>query len=119
MNRLRLLIAAAAVAAAALAPSLALAQPAVTPSPSPAPPPRAVEPAPAPAFKAGDVVVDRTGTLIGAIKTLTESDRGPMVVVEIDGKLVSVPSNTLKLQGGQAMSSQTKAQMLAAANAPG
>ncbi len=99
-------------------PGIALAQPAVTPTPSPRPPPTAVEPAPAPAFKAGSVVVDRDGTAIGAIKTLTESSRGPMVVVEIDGKLVSVPQSTLRLQGDRALSSQTKAQMLAAAGAP-
>jgi hypothetical protein len=62
--------------------------------------------------------VDRTGAAIGRIKTLTESDKGPVVVIEIDRKLVSVPQSSLKLQGEVAVSSQTKAQILAAAGAP-
>jgi hypothetical protein len=98
----------------ALATSPALAQ-SVSPSPAP---PAAVEVPPPPAFKAGASVVDRNGGAIGRIKALAESDKGPMVVLEIDSKLVSVPQSSLKLQGEVAVSAQTKAQILATANAP-
>jgi hypothetical protein len=84
---------------------------------TPAPPP-VVNVAPAPAFKAGDPVTDAAGSVVGPIATLTESDRGAIVVISIDSKLVGVPQSTLKLVGDKVVSSQTKAQMLAAAGAP-
>jgi hypothetical protein len=74
---------------------------------------------PAPAFKAGDAVTDRDGTAVGAVQTLVESPAGPMVVVRIDGKLVSLPQATLNMQGTAIVSTQTKAQILAAAGAAG
>jgi hypothetical protein len=79
--------------------------------------PSAVTP-PAPAFAAGDPVVDRTGDQVGAVQTLVETPEGPMVVVQIDGKLVSLLQTTLKMDGSTIVSSQTKAEMLAAAGAP-
>ncbi|MEP6967798.1 MAG: hypothetical protein ABI906_06935 [Pseudomonadota bacterium] len=82
------------------------------------PPPAVVAP-PVPAFKIGGVVADRTGARLGPIESLGEADRGAMVVIRIDGKLVSVPQGTLALKpGGGAVSAQTKAQILAAAKAP-
>jgi hypothetical protein len=41
-----------------------------------------------------------------------------VVVISIDAKMVGVPQSTLKLEGDRVVSSQTKAQMLAAAGAP-
>jgi hypothetical protein len=74
--------------------------------------------APAPAFKAGMAVVDRTGARIGVIQAVTETPGGLNVVVEIDGKLVGVLPSRLELRGETAVSSQTKAQILASAGAP-
>jgi len=73
---------------------------------------------PAPAFTAGDTVVDRAGQRVGAVQTLVETPAGPMVVVQIDGKLVSLLQTTLRMDGSTIVSSQTKAEMLAAAGAP-
>jgi hypothetical protein len=73
---------------------------------------------PAPAFKAGDPVIDSAGQVVGPIKTVTEGVNGALVVIEIDSKLVGVPQSTLKMDGARVVSSQTKAQMLAAADAP-
>ena len=81
-------------------------------------PPVPVEVPPTPAFKSGDPVIDSSGALVGTIATLTESAQGAIVVLSIESKLVGVPQSTLKLDGDRVMSSQTKAQMLAAANAP-
>ena len=41
-----------------------------------------------------------------------------MVVAQIDGKLISLPQSTLKMDGNRVVSSQTLAQMLDAAGAP-
>lgn len=87
----------------------------------PADPPgaAAVTPAPPPpAFKAGTAVSDSTGATVGTVASVVEGERGLMVVVDIDGKLVSVPQETLTLAGERAVSSQTRSQMLAAAGAP-
>ena len=73
---------------------------------------------PAPAIRAGEAVIDRSGAEVGRIQTLIESPAGPMVVVQIDGKMVSLPQRTLRLQGETVVSSQSKAEMLAAAGAP-
>lgn len=101
------------------------------PSPTPQPPPVAAVTAPAPgeapssvtppapAFNAGDAVTDRDGAALGAVQTLVESPAGPMVVVNIEGKMVSLPQATLKMQGKAIVSTQTKAQILAAAGAAG
>ena len=103
------------------------APPAVSPQLPPAAPverptvgeaPSSVTP-PAPAFKSGDAVADRDGTALGSVQTLVESAAGPMVVVNIDGKLVSLPQSTLRMRGSAIMSTQTKAQILAAAGAGG
>jgi hypothetical protein len=74
---------------------------------------------PAPAFRAGDAVFDRDGAAVGQVLTLTESPAGPMVVVRIDGKMVTVPQSTLRMEGQRIVSAQTKAQILAAAGAAG
>ena len=42
-----------------------------------------------------------------------------MVVIKIDGKLISVPQSTLTLNGENVVSSQTKAEIMSAARAPG
>lgn len=103
------------VALAAVMPAYVAAQAAAPASPTPPP---AISVAPAPAFKAGDPVTDASGAVVGPIATLTESPRGAIVVISIDSKLVGVPQATLKLRGDKVVSSQTKAQMLAAAAAP-
>jgi hypothetical protein len=72
----------------------------------------------APAFKFGAMVTDRTGRPLGAIESLAESERGAMIVIKIDDKLVSVPQSTLKLNGERVVSSQSKAEIMAAANVP-
>lgn len=77
----------------------------------------AVTAPPAPAFKVGAVVTDRTGARLGPIQSVTEADRGPMVIIEIDGKLISVPQSTLTLKDEGAVSSQTKAEIVTAAGA--
>jgi hypothetical protein len=73
----------------------------------------------APAFKVGAIVTDRTGARLGPIQRLTEAPRGPMVVIAMDGKLVSIPQSTLTPKGEAVVSSQTKAEIVAAAGAPG
>ena len=73
---------------------------------------------PAPAFKAGAAVSDSTGATVGTVASVIEGESGLLVVVKIDGKLVSVPQETLTLAGERAVSSQTRSQMLAAAGAP-
>ncbi len=66
----------------------------------------------------GTPVVDRAGVQVGVITAIADSDRGPMVVVEVKGKLLSLPEATLTLDGAIVRSSQTKAQMLSAAATP-
>ena len=66
----------------------------------------------------GMTVVDRSGVAVGVITAVADSERGPMVVVKIDGKLLSLPQATLTLDGTIVRSSQTRAQILAAAVAP-
>ena len=57
--------------------------------------------------------------VIGAIEGVAEGQRDEMfVVVKIDGKLVSIPESTLRLAAGGVVSSQTKAEVLAAAGVP-
>ena len=87
-----------------------------TPSPPPTVP-GSVAPSP-PAFKVDMTVVDQAGVAVGKIKSLAESEGGPVVIVEIDGKLVGLPQRTLILERGQARSTQTKSEMLTAADAP-
>lgn len=86
-------------------------------------PPNTVRPVPeasakAPAFKPGMEVVDRAGSRIGVIQSLTETPGGPNVVVEIDGKLVGVKPSSLTLRNETAVSAQTKAQIMRSAGAP-
>lgn len=71
----------------------------------------------APAVKAGMAVVDRTGVQVGAVESVAESPQGPIVVAKIDGKLVGLRPSTLRLDGARAVSSQSKAEMVAAAGA--
>jgi hypothetical protein len=76
--------------------------------------------APAPAFKAGAMVVDRNGVRLGPVESLAETGATAvaMVVIKIDGKLVSVPQSTLAPKGANVVSTQSKAEILAAAGAP-
>jgi len=84
-----------------------------------APAPRSpAQPAALPAFKAGMTVIDRSGAAVGRIMSLAEDQLEPLVIVEIDGKPVGLLQKTLALEGDRARSSQTKAQMLATAQAP-
>ena len=115
------------VAFAAAGQAQCQAPPQTTPQPPPvaptAPPsagaaPSSVTP-PAPAFRAGDTVADSEGVAIGQVQTLTETPAGPMVVVRIDGKMVTLPQATLRMEGQRIVSGQTKAQILAAAGATG
>jgi hypothetical protein len=62
-------------------------------------------------------VVDRMGASIGTVQSVTETPGGPNVVLTVDGKLVGVAPRTLRLQDQTVVSSQTKAQILAAAGA--
>ena len=62
----------------------------------------------------GMTLVDQSGVAVGVIAAVADSERGPMVVVKVDGKLVSIPQSTLTLDGTIVRSSQTKAQILAA-----
>jgi hypothetical protein len=64
-------------------------------------------------------VFDRLGVAVGVITAVADSERGPMVVVKVDGTLVSVPQGTLTLDGAIVRSNQTKAQILAATASPG
>jgi hypothetical protein len=66
----------------------------------------------------GMTLVDRSGVAVGVIAAVADSERGPMVVVKIEGKLLSIPQATLTLDGTIVRSSQTKAQILAAIAAP-
>ena len=65
----------------------------------------------------GTPVYDKSGLRVGVVAAVADSDRGSMVVVKVDGKLVSVPQSSLVLDGNVARSAQTKAEMLAAATA--
>jgi len=111
------LLALAGASAQAAEPAAPQPPPVAPATPAPGEAPSSVTP-PAPAFNAGDRVADSQGTALGAIQTLIESPAGPMVVVNIEGKLVSLPQGTLRMQGTTIVSSQTKAQILAAAGAP-
>jgi hypothetical protein len=86
----------------------------VTP-PAPTDTPPATSSEPAPAFRAGAKVSDSSGADIGVIQSIAEASTGAMVVLKVDGKLVSVPQGTLSPFGENVKSSQTKAQILAAA----
>jgi hypothetical protein len=86
---------------------------------SPQPPPASASALPAPAIKAGDTLTDRDGVAVGDVQALVESPAGPLVVVRIDGKMVSLAQSTLRMEGDRIVSAQTRDQMLAAAGAPG
>jgi len=87
----------------------------------PAPPAVVVVPTPkppAPALKAGMQVVDREGSLVGSIEAMTEAPMGLMAVIKMDGKMVAIPADTLRIHGERAQSTQSKDEMLLAAGAP-
>jgi hypothetical protein len=94
---------------------VAFALPAPSSAAPPPPPPTA---APAPAIQAGESVFDRSGREVGKVQGLVETPAGAMIVASIDGKLISLPQRTLKVDGDRVVSSQSKEQMLAAAGAP-
>lgn len=48
-----------------------------------------------PRLQVGEIVKDRTGAQLGSIESVADAERGPMVVIKIDGKLSSVPQSTL------------------------
>jgi hypothetical protein len=88
----------------------------IPPAPTAEPPTGSKEPAPA--FRAGAKVSDSTGADIGVIQSIAEASTGAMIVLQVDGKLVSVPQGTLSPFGENVKSSQTKAQILAATPKP-
>lgn len=103
-------------------------EPAKTGPAMPAPPvaPKSAPPAPtdsppsssgmpAPVFRAGAKVSDSTGAQIGVIQSIAQASTGSMVVLNVDGKLISVPQGTLSPFGENVKSSQTKEQILSAA----
>jgi hypothetical protein len=94
---------------------VAFAFPAPPSAAPPAPPPTVP---PAPAIQAGEGVFDRSGREVGKVQGLVETPEGAMVVAVIDGKLISLPQRTLKVDGGRVVSTQSKEQMMAAAGAP-
>jgi hypothetical protein len=57
-------------------------------------------------------VLDRTGMPVGKVQSLAASTAGPLVVVEIDGRLVGLPQQTLQRQI-VIVSTQTRAEMTA------
>lgn len=73
---------------------------------------------PAPAFRPGMVVSDRTGGRLGVVESFAETLGGPNVVINMDGKLIGVAPETLKLAKGGVVSSQTKREILLHARAP-
>jgi hypothetical protein len=82
-----------------------------------APPPAA--PASAPAapsdFKAGDVVKDNQGAVVGTVVKAGAASNGQLaVVVNIDGKDVSLPGNLFTVADGSVTALATKAQIEAA-----
>jgi hypothetical protein len=135
--RARVLLAAAVLAAGASAKAqvslyqLQQAAPVLAP-PAPAPPAPAPAPAqaataaPAPANSTGGVgleagmsVTDPSGNVIGEIAELGHLDHGDqMAVIDVDGRQVMAPAASLTRgpAGNQAISNQTKDQLLATAN---
>jgi hypothetical protein len=65
----------------------------------------------------GMPVFDKSGVRVGAIAAVADSASGAMVVLKVDGKLVSIPQASLTLDGNVARSAQTKAQIISAASA--
>ncbi len=65
----------------------------------------------------GMPVFDKAGERVGEIAAVADSARGAMVVVKIDGKLVTVPQASLVLDGNVVRSAQAKAQIISAAAA--
>ncbi len=112
-----LAIAAASAAILALGAQAAPTQAKVIP-PAPTAEPPATAREPAPAFRAGAKVSDATGADIGIIQSIAEASTGAMVVLQVDGKLISVPRGTLAPFGENVKSSQTKSQILAATPQP-
>lgn len=92
-----------------------------TAEPTPAPPDvnlPDVKVAPAaPALAVDSVVTDRTGAVLGPIVSMGGTGAEVLVIIKIDGKLVGVPAPTLKQNGAATVSSQSKAEILKAANA--
>lgn len=105
-------------ATAPAAPAMPAAPAAKTAPPAPTDDPPASSSAPAPAFRAGAKVSDSSGAQIGVIQSIAEASTGAMVVLNVDGKLVSVPQGTLSPFGDNVKSSQTKAEILAAVPKP-
>ncbi|ATQ41850.1 hypothetical protein [Caulobacter mirabilis] len=66
-------------------------------------------------FKVGATVKDREGAALGTIQGVSEGDTGPVVVVQIDGALYGLSPNSLTSAGGETVSTQTKAEIVASA----
>ena len=84
---------------------------------APASPPTASASAPAvPAdFKAGATISDTNGGVVGDVVKAGPASNGQMaVVLNIDGKDVSLPMNLFTVSGGVVVSSASKAQIQAA-----
>ncbi|WP_068876952.1 MULTISPECIES: hypothetical protein [unclassified Phenylobacterium] len=65
----------------------------------------------------GMAVQDSRGRVIGEFEAWGRSATGPMAILQIDGMLVSVPRDTLRVADGRIASRQSKAEILAAAGA--
>jgi hypothetical protein len=120
MHRKVLLGGIAALGAAFAADAQVGAPPAGRPIPG-APPAAAVNPPTTAGLKAGMVVKDTNGAVVGAISKVGQTPDGrPSVTLQVEGRQVAVLAASLSAdQGGkQAVSSQTRAQLLASASAP-
>ena len=62
-------------------------------------------------------VTDRHGVAMGQVKGMTETERGAIVILEIEGRLICVPQATLAIEGDRARSAQTRSQILNVAGA--
>lgn len=69
----------------------------------------------------GMLVKDAEGAAIGSVVTAGKSSATgePVVVVSVDGKRLNLAAASLNPAGNELVSSMTKAQILAAAKAPG
>jgi len=91
----------------------------VNPTPSTAPP-AADASAKTTLFKSGMVVKDSAGATVGKVTKVGKAADGALTVaVDVDGKTVDLPAATLSLSpaGDEAVSTQTKAEIKAAAPA--
>lgn len=104
--------------------SLALAQTLTPPSPPPTPsatPQGSVNPPRPIGLKTGMAVTDKDGARVGTVTQIGHTAEGaPAVLLNVDGKTIGVPQSILTVSpaGDHAVSSVSKAQIIAAGAAP-